>query len=115
MTEQEANERLQRFWSRVPGASDRAPTVAEMWLERERIAEADGLPLPTLQETIWDFASMATPSAWISYSITPSAVLAEIPRKLVLPPAKPLVPMTWNLGWTMSDEDRERATFWGLA
>jgi hypothetical protein len=113
VTEQEVNERLQRFWERVVGPGARAATVLELWLERERVAEADGVALPTRQETLWEFAGMITPSEAVTYRIA-EAYESPIPR-LILPPARPVQPMTWNVGWVPTDEDLANAKSWGLA
>lgn len=52
MTEAEANVHLQAFWSRVHGRLVRAPTVHDLWMEQERVAELDGQVLPSKREVL---------------------------------------------------------------
>lgn len=56
MTEPEVNVHLQRFWSQANGRLVRAPTVHDLWMEQERVAELDGQVLPTKREVVAHFA-----------------------------------------------------------
>jgi hypothetical protein len=63
LTEAEVNVHLQRFWSETHGRLVRAPTVHDLWMEQERVAELDGIRLPTKREVLehysWFFEEAA--------------------------------------------------------
>ncbi len=54
MTEEELNGHLQRFWGDLGRGG--APTVHDLWMEQERVAEADGGVLPTKRDVVDHFA-----------------------------------------------------------
>jgi len=56
MTEAGVNVYLQRFWSQQAGRLVRAPTAYDLWAEQERVAEQDGLELPTLNQVVEHFS-----------------------------------------------------------
>ncbi|MEI8352408.1 MAG: hypothetical protein WCG36_08865, partial [bacterium] len=55
MTADEVNVQLLRFWQRSKGVG-RAPTVYDLWMEQERVAEMDGGVLPTLRQVVEHFS-----------------------------------------------------------